>query len=194
MDPLASQTGQTGRALRALGKRGWVLLPLLAACSALHVYTAKSPTAPFGSYHSYAHGAPEKTPKGYARTPLTDVVWTKVQADIDLELADKGYRRVDAGADADLVVRSGSGARTREQVEEVGAPSGEDPWVDTAVTRTYTEGTLAVDVFDTHTHQLVWHGSAREAVNLKAAAPDRPISEAVHAVLHDFPKATPAPG
>jgi hypothetical protein len=168
------------------------MLPLLlAACSSLHVYSAKSPTAPFASYHSYAHGAPEKTPKGFARTPLTDAVWAKVQGDIDRDLASKGYQPVAAGAEPDLLVRSGSGARTRERIDDVGPPSGDEPWVDTRVTRAYTEGTLAIDVFDAHTHQLVWHGSVREVVDLKSTVPDRPLADAVTAVLHDFPQATP---
>ena len=174
----------------------WPLAPLLllAACSNLQVYSAKSPTASFTAYRTYAHGAPEKTPAGFTRTPLTPTVWEKVQADIDTELALKGYVPVAAGAEPDLLVRSGSGSRSATR-NEGAAEHGDATWVSFDVIADYTQATLAIDVFDAHTREPVWHGSSRRALDAPAptSASDASIAESVQAILRPFPTVSGAP-
>lgn len=50
----------------------------------------------------------------------------------------------------------------------------------------YTEGTLAIDIFDADTQKPVWNGQATKIVE---ASDDRPeeIQETVNAILEDFP-------
>jgi Domain of unknown function (DUF4136) len=166
-------------------------LLLLAGCSDLKVYSARSPTASFAGYRTYTHGAPEKTPTGFARTPITPEVWTKVQADIDAELAKKGYTPAIAGAEPDVVVRSGSGSRTVTRDE--GAMT-RVPWVSADVVTEYTQATLVIDVFDAHTNQQVWHGSSRRALDAQpATVRDASIAEAVQAILRTFPNVAGPP-
>ena len=196
------QSHRVEHALRtagALAKHGWLLAPvLLVACSRLEIYTTKSPAASFAGYRTYTLGAPEKTPAGFARTPITGAVWTKVQGDIDRELASKGYTSAPAGAEPDLLVRSGSGSRTRERDEGAGVRD-ESNWISTNIVADYTLATLVIDVYDAHTRQPVWHGSSYRALDGAGptAVPEASIAEAVQAILRTFPSAagaaTPAP-
>jgi hypothetical protein len=56
--------------------------------------------------------------------------------------------------------------------------------------RQYHEGTLSVDVFDTHTHRPVWHGWAKKELTRKDIENSaEPIRNAVAAVLAKFPPA-----
>jgi hypothetical protein len=54
--------------------------------------------------------------------------------------------------------------------------------------REYREGTLAIDLFDARSHRPVWHGwASRELVESDAERSEKPIHEAVQAVLAQFP-------
>ena len=63
-------------------------------------------------------------------------------------------------------------------------------WGTSLDVRQYHEGTLSVDVFDTHTHRPVWHGWAKKELtrsDIENSA--EPIRNAVAAVLAKFPPA-----
>jgi hypothetical protein len=50
------------------------------------------------------------------------------------------------------------------------------------------EGTLSVDVFDAHSHKPVWHGWAKkELTRSDIEHSQKPINEAVHEILANFP-------
>jgi hypothetical protein len=166
----------------------------LGACSDLDIYSARSPTASFAAYRTYAHGAPENTPAGFARTALTPAVWAMVQVDVDRELAGKGYTPALAGAEPDLLVRSGSGSRAMKRDETAKVHENAD-WVGSRIVASYTQATLVIDLFDAHTRRLVWHGSSRRALDAPAptAGRDAPVAEAVQGILGDLPRAAGSP-
>ena len=57
----------------------------------------------------------------------------------------------------------------------------------------YTEGMLAIDIFDNASREPVWHGWARKRIlGADVANPETAINAAVSAILEDFPP--PAPG
>ena len=151
--------------------------------------------ASFAGYRTYAHGAPEATPSGFARTALTPAVWAMVQVDLDRELAGKGYAPAPAGAAPDLLVRSGSGSRTVERDESAKIHGGTE-WVGAGVVADYTQATLVIDVFDARSRQLVWHGSSRRALDAPAPTTRREgsVGEAVQAILRTLPRAAGAAG
>jgi hypothetical protein len=190
--PQAEHLSPTAGARVRLGS---LLAPfLLAGCSTLQTYSVTSPTASFAAYRTYAHGSPETTPTGFARTPLTPAVWAMVQVDLDQELARKGYTAATGGAEPDLLVRSGSGSRTLERNESA-MVHGDAAWIDAQILSTNTQATLVIDVFDARTHALVWHGSSRRALDAPAPTTNRdaPVAEAVRAMLVDLPTAAGAP-
>jgi hypothetical protein len=161
---------------------------LLTACPTLEVYTAKSPTASFASYRTYIHGPPEKAPTGFASTALSAPVWKMVQADVDREMAAKGYKTVAAGADPDFFIRSGSGSQKVKRDEAAPVHSGAH-FVGGDIASEYWEGTLIIDVFDARNNQLVWHGSSKRAIDPAAPVTPDSVARAVAAILLSFPAA-----
>lgn len=113
---------------------------------------------------------------------------------IESELASKGFQKIADRAAADFVVAYTVGARDRIDVQSYPTPyRGVWQWgwpyfgrdVDM---RVYTEGTLAIDIFDGATHRPVWHGRATKRItahDVEHAAEQ--IPPAVAAILKDFP-------
>jgi Domain of unknown function (DUF4136) len=151
----------------------------------------------FSHYHTFAWMADEPMvgPPGEVNrvSPLNR---RRIVDAIETELRAKGFQQTPDRAAADFVVAYTVGARDRIDAQSYPAPySGMWHWgwpyygrdVDV---RTYTEGTLAIDVFDGTTHQPVWHGWASKRVtahDVKHAAEQ--IPPAVAAILKDFPPA-----
>jgi hypothetical protein len=114
---------------------------------------------------------------------------------IQTELERKGYRKVDDRGAADFVVAYSIGARDRLDVESYPVPY-RGPWLwdwyagrETEV-RTYTEGVLAIDIFDAAKKSPVWHGWASKqltAQDVRRAAEG--IPDAVRRILQRFPPA-----
>jgi len=118
---------------------------------------------------------------------------------IQEELTRKGFTYVNDAAAADFVVDFTIGARERTDIHSYPAPYvgpywgysgwwGYHYWGDEIDVRQYREGTLAVDVFDAHTHKPVWHGWAKkELTQQDIGRSEAPIRAAVDAVLAQFP-------
>jgi hypothetical protein len=114
---------------------------------------------------------------------------------IQAELERKGYRKVEDRAAADFVVTYTIGARDRLDVESYPVPY-RGPWLwdwyagrETSV-RTYTEGVIAVDIFDAAKKSPVWHGWASKPItaeDVRHAAEE--IPRAVRRILQRFPPA-----
>ena len=140
-----------------------------------------------------------------ASNPATPAVMNPINAQrirtaIDIELARKGYHKVPI-AQADLVVAASLGARDRVQVHDYydnlgygygsygygygsyryGGGFGRRTSV-----RTFTEGTLVVDVFENRHKEAIWHGSASKRLSRDYTAPEL-IDEAVMTLLQQFP-------
>jgi hypothetical protein len=144
----------------------------LSACkSSPNVSTDVTPGANFSAYRSFAfvNTAP---PAG-----LDPVLYERIQQDVGSALRGKGYT---SGAPGDLSVIVTLGAKDRTDINTWGTFGRQ---VDVYQ---YTEGKLAVDVFDTKTRRPVWHGQATETIQ-----PDKPdpaaINTAVASVMSSFP-------
>jgi hypothetical protein len=153
------------------------------------------PSQSFSGYSTFAWIADQPMmvpPAQVARvSPLNR---KRIEDAIESELAAKGFRKSPDRAEASFVVSYTIGARYRVDVRSFPAPY-TGPWrwgwpyywndVDA---RMYTEGTLAIDVFDGATHQPVWHGWASKRIlaqEVEQAAQEIPLT--VAAILKDFP-------
>jgi hypothetical protein len=58
--------------------------------------------------------------------------------------------------------------------------------------RTFTVGTLVIDVFDASTRRAVWRGVAQGSVPESEEHRDRDAAEAIHGMFADFPRASAA--
>jgi hypothetical protein len=176
---------------------GWILIAtaavVLAGCVSIRVGNDYDRSADFSGFHRFAlmsrehHGS---------RNPL---VVQRARDAIEAELTGKGFGFSSDPAEADFVVDFTIGSRERTDVESY--PSaymgpywgysgwwGYHYWGNEIDVRQYREGTLSIDVFDTHSHKPVWHGWAeKELTQRDLEHSEGPIRAAVKAVLSTFP-------
>jgi hypothetical protein len=149
----------------------------------------------FSRYQSFAWIAedPLITPRGAAEqvSPLNR---RRIVEAIESQLAGKGFRKAADAASADFVLSFTVGARDRIDVQSYPVRyHGYWGWGGTylgydADVSTYREGTLAIDIFDAHSNQPVWHGWATKRIterDVENAGQQIPI--AVAAILANFP-------
>jgi len=176
-----------------------IVIPLLAlllhSCTTLRVGTDYDPAAKFVGYHTFAWMPREH----YGST--NPLVVQRARDAIQVELTQRGFLAASDPAKADFIVDFTIGAQDRLDVqsypEPYGGPYWANPgwwnthWGSTLDVRTYREGTLAIDVFDAHSHRPVWHGWAKKDLTRSDVEhSERPIRNAVQSVLATFPPAT----
>jgi hypothetical protein len=135
------------------------------------------------STHPLAFADPSTSPQfeGRAMTAISEI------------LREKGYRFEEDAAKADFVVSFSLGARDAIRVNNYPTQRS-NVWESDAQAqqpadvRTYTEGTLAIDLFDVKRRQPVWHGwvvktiSAADRANATSV-----VRDVVAAILAKFP-------
>jgi hypothetical protein len=169
---------------------------LLGGCATtLNAHFDHDASQDFSAYRTFAWIADQPMiapPDDVARvSPLNR---RRIEEAIEKALSEKGFQKVSDRAAADFVVSYSVGARDRIDAHSFPAPYA-DVWhwgrhyyghdVDVDV---YREGTLAIDVFDTRTHQPVWHGWASRRIteyDVRHAAEQ--IPPAVVSILSNFP-------
>lgn len=165
------------------------------SCATLRVGSDYYPETDFSSYRSFAWVAESPLIESQSRrVDISPINVRRIRDAIERELGAKGFEMVSNRADADFGVSFTVGARDRIEVTDYPAyyrgvwrwtPPYYWPNVDVYM---YTEGTLAVDIFDNTTREPVWHGWARkEVVGADVRDPEPAIDEAVARILADFP-------
>ena len=183
-----------------------LLAALAVGCAASPaVFTDHDSSQDFASYKSFAWISDSPMVVSGDRGP-SPLVSERLRAAIVGTLQKKGYRFVDAAGDAEFVVSFTVGARDRIEIRErevvdyygphwrwgydyfgVAYPRG---FPRTEVTsRQYTEGSLAIDVFDSERKSPVWHGSASKRLSRDQLRRESAevIDEAVATILAGFP-------
>lgn len=180
-----------------------VLITALAGCETTTVGRADwDRETDFAAYRSYAWISehPLIVAEGTSEVinPLTE---GRVMAAVERELAAKGFDRVAVGGETDFVLSFTIGTREKIRIDAYPDPYFRYSWdwyyphwphwryydVRT-VTRSYTEGTLAVDIFDGEKKMPVWHGWATRMVRgSDIKDPVAAINEAVAAIMANFP-------
>lgn len=149
----------------------------------------------FSRYATYAWMSddPVISPKGET-SQVSPLNRRRIVAAIESELAEKGMRKIEDRDAADFVVAYTVGARDKIDVQSYPAAyHGSWRWgwpyfgneVDV---HAYTEGTLAIDIFDGKTRQPVWHGRAQKRItaqDIEDAAGQ--IRAATSMILSEFP-------
>ncbi len=178
---------------------------LAAAALALSACASQQPqvrvhsdgTTDLAGYQRYAYVESLGTDKAEYTTLLTRYL----QEAVDRELGARGYQRVDAPADADFLVNFYVSTRERTDVRERPAVTvdayygyrrgGYGVWTGYPVSRdvrSYTEGTLHVDLVDRALNQLVWEGVAVGRVTQAAMEdPRNAVADGVAAIFQRYP-------
>jgi hypothetical protein len=171
-----------------------VVVFVVAACATpIQTGSDHDKAASFSSFHTFA--MMQREHPGITN-PL---VVPRARDAIKQQLENKGFRQADDPSAADFVVDFTIGSRDRVNVTSYPAPFagpwqsggpwwGSPYWGNNIDVRQYQEGTLAIDIFDGHTHDPVWHGWARKELSRRdIEQSEEPIRRAVAAVLEKFP-------
>jgi hypothetical protein len=175
---------------------GAVATALMGGCTTVQVTTDHNPKTTISICHTYAwanefratHGEPQAFANPVNESRLRDAIAANMQA--------KGIQPAATGATADCTV--GYGIGVRNVVEGDGYPGwgwgGGWGWRHGAYMGAwdypyaYSEGRVAVDIYDAQSHQPIWHASANEDVTkLTGDDAQAKINAAVAAIFAKFP-------
>lgn len=175
-----------------------LLLPCLlalGACATIRAGSDHYSEADFSGYRSYAwvDESPLIRP-GSSRIEISPLSIRRIREAIERELGAKGFELIAAREQADFGISFTVGARDMIDIDDY-PPYYRGNWrwrapyfgpsVDVTV---YTEGTLAIDIFDNESREPVWHGWARKRITESDVEDPAPtINAAVEAILAEFP-------
>ncbi len=182
----------------------WISLAVmsaLAACtSPVETITNVNPKVDISVYKSFSWISDKPLvshiPDGQ---PFNPVIETRIKSAIVEGFRSKGYAMIDNSAEADFVIAFTVGTRDKIRLITVPAPyhhyyrrgPGFRAYyygAPAVSAYTYTEGVLAVDVFDVKTKQPTWHGYSTKLITLSDKKNPGPvIREIVTSTLAAFP-------
>ena len=173
---------------------------LLAACAAVaqDVRYNFDKDTDFSKLKTYKWVPIQDAPK------VSDLVDKQIKDAIDAELATKGLTKTDAD-DADLYVGYQAGIGTEKQFTSYNTDWGYGPgwyrggWygggggMTTGQTSTIYVGQLAVDMYDSKKHDLVWRGVASKTIDPKAKPEkqQKNLAKAIAKLLKNYPPPPP---
>jgi len=181
------------------------LLALLGACGTTAPLIDYDRSVNFATYQSYAFISDHpmlRSPESATASPLLEARLMRVT---DENLQARGYRKVNDPEAADFTVAFTVG--TREKLNVTSYPEPYRPYVggwawgaayyrglvapgNNLAVDQYTEGSLAVDIYDVAAHKPVWHGVASGRVtDAMRRNPDEAVNETLNAILAGFPPA-----
>jgi len=152
--------------------------------SAISIHSARSPTARFSGYRTFAFESFGSAPSDYVSSARSAEVRSRVRQQASKLLQAKGYV-VAADSKPDLTIRVAAGRRE----QEISHPHPAPRWLEEDEEEDFVEGALVIDALDAATEELVWHGSARAEVNPNQIDDER-LRRAVTSVMATFPSRT----
>ena len=179
----------------------------LGACSSSPVTTDFDNTVDFTGYKTYAFISDSPLMRAPDTPPGSPLLQGRLMKATDAILMAKGYSKVDDPETADFTVAFTVGARDKVQVNSYpepyrpyygawgwGAPYYAGVGAQSVDVRQYTEGTLAIDVFDVAEHKPAWHGVAKGRITDKMREnPSEAVNTTVSEVLLQFPPGSATP-
>lgn len=180
-------------------------------CIGLQVSCVSKPQAFFdydktNTFSSYKHFSWAHNPPLIIAgdLPVSSQTETRTTLAIKSQLEQKGFSFTDNPEDADFLVVYTLGARENISVLQGNSDvyTNKENWlwgkkyhsyyfdmvVDQELTRGYTKGVLAIDIFDTDSNAPVWHAKASKVLDSSEITPRGDgVEAAVEAVLSGFP-------
>lgn len=145
----------------------------------------------FAQFHTWDWGPADALPTGDPRLDNNPFFEDHLEGAVEKQFAARGLERVAAGVTPDLLVHYHANINQRFEVNGVDREHGYcyencEPKV-----IEYEQGTLVIDVVDTHTNKVVWRGWAQDSVQGMIDNQDRmerKINEAVTKMMKEFPR------
>jgi hypothetical protein len=170
-----------------------LLMLATASCDSIKTQSDYAPGTDFSNYRTFTWIS--DNPMIGSSPMISPLTPGRIQLAIIDALKDKGISFVTEQKSADFVVAFMVGTRQQVRVDTTNYPVGyRGPYawgvgfVQDVDVREFTQGRLAIDIFDTKSRQPVWHGYGSKNVteaDQKNAA--EVIHKAVAAILADFP-------
>jgi hypothetical protein len=174
----------------------WItaIVMALSACSSMTVDSDFNRETNFADYKTFAFISDQPLLLA-GNVPISPLFEGRAMNAAKEALTSNGFEFVTDRENADFVLSFTLGARDKIRVTNYppsyrhpahrgwGAPYYSDVDV-----RNYTEGTLAIDIFDVQSHSPVWHGWAVKTISdSDRRNPTPAINEVVSAILAKFP-------
>jgi len=155
-------------------------LAIALGASAQDVKTDYDHHADFSQYHTYY----------WEKVQTTDPLWqSRIQDAVDRDLQARGWQRVENGGD--VAVAAVGSARNQKEYQTFYNGMGGWRWggfgETTTTVENYRVGTLVLDFYDAHNKQLIWRGSAQEALSDKPEKNEKKLEKSVSKMLEHFP-------
>ena len=173
---------------------GW----LLVGCAGVEVEIDHDKSYPFQSLKAFTWMPDTDKRKGDPRV-YNDLADARVKNAVQAELIAKGYRKVEAEAEADFMVGYHSLLQDKMSAKTVNDFYGYQGvwsngyWYQPGLPQTYVyeyeQGTLLLDIVDAESQRLVWRGSAQAELdrNPSPAKREKRLKNAVAEILKGFP-------
>ncbi len=186
-----------------------VVLSISACATTLKSSVDVAEHAEFGELRTYAWVTNQPMFASNAASPevVNPLNEQRIRTAVEEQLQNKGYRKVNIDQ-ADFVVAFTLGARERVRVQQYYNDFGYNYYGyhhgfsrfgrfgrfgrgfggfgPSVSVRTFTEGTLVVDIFENTEKEAIWHGSATKRLSRDNGTPEL-IDEAVTVLLAEFP-------
>ncbi|MFT5609464.1 MAG: hypothetical protein ACI9PZ_003283 [Parvicella sp.] len=177
---------------------------LLSACASTpSVYSDYDKAHSFSEYKTFSW-AQESLLMVSGNFPITKETKNKATQSIIVELALKGFKFVEQAENADFLVSYTLGAKDDIEIYQSDSSvyDNKESWlwgreyhssyfdtvIDEGLRRSYINGVIGVDIFDTKLQAPVWHGKATKPLDeSEILSGAETIGEAVKAVLSSFP-------
>jgi Domain of unknown function (DUF4136) len=139
--------------------------------------------ANFASYKTYS----------WIKVQSGDSLWDgRIQQDVDAQLAAKGWTKVDSNGDA--AVSAFRSTQNQQSLETFyNGFGGGWRWrgggmgISTTTTEVTKVGNLVVDVFDAHTHNLLWRGQDSQDLSSNADKNIQKLQKDIKGMFKHFP-------
>ena len=126
----------------------------------------------------------------WERVKTTDPLWqSRIQDAVDHALQAKGWQRVDSGGD--IAVAAVGSSHNQREYQTFYDGMGGWRWGGFGETTTeavnYPVGSLVLDLYDAHSHQLIWRGVSSESLSDKPEKNEKKLDKAVDKMFDHFP-------
>jgi hypothetical protein len=182
----------------------FTFVSVLAGCASTPPVIDFDPSADFTQYKTFAFIGEHPLMRAEGAETASPLLEGRLVQTTEDALAAKGLTRIEDAELADITIAFTVGGRDKIQVNSYPEPYrpyygggyrggwgvpyyGVGTSTSTSV-KQYTEGTLAIDVYEVATHKPVWHGKATKRITKKMQEnPQETVVEIVNNILASFP-------
>jgi hypothetical protein len=162
----------------------------LTGCASMNVSSYLERENDFPRYRTYSWAPSEALETGDPRLDNNPFFHERIQADVEKQLATRGFEKTASGV-PDLLVHYRASVRQRVDANGVDPEYGYCKNEDACRPYIYEAGTLLIDFVDTRTDKLVWRGWAEDSVDAaidNQQLMEQKVDKAVTRILQRLPR------